>query len=57
MEIQGFQAALNTSAQNPPSLSTQKRTGEHKWFKRFIAGNPRVLNGYSYQVFFSTLAT
>ena len=24
---------------------------EYKWFKRYIARNPRVLNGCSYQVF------
>jgi len=26
----------------------------YKWFKRYIVGNLKVLNGYSYQVFSQT---
>lgn len=39
----------------PAPISAPTNNGfknpEYKWFKRYIAGNPSVLNGYSYQVF------
>jgi len=49
----------NISVFHANSCAQGEKMYAYKWFKRYIARNLKVLNGYSYQVFqvFSQTAT